>query len=141
MQRVVGQIRGNIPYFVFTQRMIPLWKTFLRIVLAFGIMAPGALAHAQLLCPSGGCYPPPISYFTLDELIRQILYYLQLIAIPLAVLALVVSGIYFIVASTQGNAGQLQTAKKLLFWALIGTVLVVGAWAISTALVETLRNL
>jgi uncharacterized membrane protein YhiD involved in acid resistance len=112
-----------------------LWKTFLRVGLPAGIMGSAALAYAQ---PQ---YPNPISYLTLQELIEQLLYYLQLIAIPLAVLALVVSGIYFIAASVKGEAGQLQTAKKLLFWALIGTILVVGAWAIATALVATLSNL
>lgn len=112
-----------------------LWKTFLRVAAPFGILTPGLFAWAQLP------YPNPISYLTPTDLITAILSYLRLIAIPLAVVALLVAGIYFVIASARGNEGQLRTAKTLLWWAVIGVILVVGAWAISTALVETIKKL
>ena len=63
------------------------------------------------------------------------------IAIPFAVLAIIIAGFRFIVGGMKGNAGEIQKAKTLFFWTIIGTAIVVGAYVIAQVAVNFAKTL
>jgi hypothetical protein len=64
---------------------------------------------------------------------------LALIALPIIVLFLVISGFYFITA--QGNHEKLDKAKLNFFYVVIGAILILGAWIIATLIAGTVNQL
>lgn len=70
-------------------------------------------------------------------------YFLQLIAggllylaAPTAVLFIAVSGLRYV--TSHGDENAMEGAKKTLTWAVIGLVVVIGAWAIVRIIIDTL---
>ncbi|OGF82411.1 hypothetical protein A3B18_03640 [Candidatus Giovannonibacteria bacterium RIFCSPLOWO2_01_FULL_46_13] len=61
------------------------------------------------------------------------------IALPLVVVFIIYSGFLFV--SARGNEEQLEKAKSTFFWAVIGAILVVGAYAIATAIENFAKQL
>ena len=61
------------------------------------------------------------------------------IAIPFIVVFFIWSGINFILA--QGNSEKLKKAKKMFWNTVIGTLLILGAWAITDAIVGTINSI
>lgn len=68
----------------------------------------------------------------IDSVVRA----LRTFFLPFAALGIVVMGVWLIVAAASGNQAQTQTAKKFLFWAVIGAAIVAGA----VVLVEAARQ-
>lgn len=121
-----------------------LWKNTLLIIILCAIMgAVGLGASAAIPCPpTGERYCNPLGE-TVDivPLTKVILGYLLQITIPLAVLGIIVSGLYYIVASISGNASKTTQAKGTFMRILLGSVLVVGANALALAVINFLKNL
>ncbi|MDP3769759.1 MAG: hypothetical protein U1A23_04360 [Candidatus Sungbacteria bacterium] len=114
----------------------PLWKSYLQLIISFGIMGMGFSAFAQ------GQYPNPLGSVTdIVELIKTFLGYLTSITIPLAGFAVIIAGLNFVIAAASGNPSKLTTAKTALTWVLIGTGIVVAALVIATAIVNFLKLL
>jgi len=67
----------------------------------------------------------PITYNTTAELIGALVGFLMKIAIPIAVMMIVVAGFYFITAA--GEPEKINTAKKIVLWTLIGLGIVLLA--------------
>ncbi len=70
-------------------------------------------------------------------------YFLQLIAggllylaAPTAVLFIAVSGLRYV--TSHGDENAMEGAKKTLTWAIIGLVVVIGAWAIVRIIIDTI---
>lgn len=61
------------------------------------------------------------------------------IAIPFIVVFFIWSGLQFILA--QGNPIKIATAKKMFWYTVIGTLLILGAWAITDAIVGTINSI
>jgi hypothetical protein len=61
------------------------------------------------------------------------------IAIPFIVVFLIWSGLQFILA--QGNQEKLRAAKQTFWYTIIGALLILGAWAITDAIVGTVNSL
>ena len=73
--------------------------------------------------PSGvTCICSPIKYQRIQDLIEGITNWVFDIAIILAPLMIIIGGILFITAG--GSAEKIKTAKKLIFWTVIGFLIV-----------------
>lgn len=61
------------------------------------------------------------------------------IGIPLATIFIVFAGFKFV--SSRGDPKGIEEAKKMLFWTLVGVAVIVGAYAIATAVVNFAKQL
>ena len=114
---------------------------------AFGMLITAFSAAAQTITipsanPNSPTYPSPLDpkIKGLPDLIVLILTYIQSIAIPLAIIAIVIVGIQFIYGAATGNQGLISRSRTLLLWILIGTAIVIGAMYLATAMVDLLKN-
>lgn len=81
----------------------------------------------------------PIQAGTFEEVVLKIAQLLVKIGIPLASIFIVWAGFLFVTA--RGDPKQLETAKTTFYWTIIGAALVVGAYAIATAIVNFAKQL
>lgn len=81
----------------------------------------------------------PIKSQTIQEFVRNILEGVIKIGVPLVALAIIYSGFLFVVAL--GNPGKIEEAKSALTNTVIGAALLLGAWALSELIVETVKSL
>ncbi len=73
----------------------------------------------------------PLESDTFAELVENIAKIVAQIGFPIAALAIIYSGFLFV--SARGNEKQLEDAKRTFFWTIIGTAILLGAWAIAIA--------
>lgn len=109
-----------------------LWKTLLRMgpVFAIVVSASGALAEETSVIPN------PLAAKSFPCLIRDISLAAVEVAIPLAIITIIIAGVRFILAAVSGKADGITAARKMLLYAVIGTAIVVGSFAIATAAVQ-----
>ena len=83
----------------------------------------------------------PTSSF--PQLIDRIAVALRTIVMPLAIAAIIFVGFKFVVGAAKGSDKDLTEAKKMLWWVLIGTAIIIGASILAQAVVNfasTLNN-
>lgn len=111
--------------------MTSLWKTFLLYSgLLYGILAPVYAAYAAPIKIENPLGP---NTKTIPDLIKSIVDQLTPLAVVIAIFAIVVVGFNFVIAAAKGDPNGLKEARKNLLWVLIGTAIVVGAYALATA--------
>lgn len=89
---------------------------------------------------TGGPYTNPINPInTFVELVQKIAQAIASIGIPLVAILITWAGFLYVTA--QGNEKKLEQAKQALLWALVGGAVIIGAYALGTALVNTIQNL
>lgn len=71
--------------------------------------------------------------------IKKVIEIVLSVGIPLLALAIIYSGFLFIEA--QGNKDKLEKAKKAILYTLIGGVLLLGAFVISEAIINTVEDI
>lgn len=76
---------------------------------------------------------------TIPQAISKIMSIVVRIAIPIIIIAFIWTGLKFILA--QGNDKDLGTAKNMFFYTVIGTLLILGAWTITNAIVGTVNTI
>ena len=81
----------------------------------------------------------PLESETFAELVENIAEIVAQIGFPIAVLAIIYSG--FLFATARGNEEQLKNAKRVFFWTIIGTAILLGAWAIAEAVQTFITDL
>ncbi len=81
----------------------------------------------------------PLKVNTVQDAIKYFVNALIRIAIPFIVVFFIWSGLQFILA--QGNPDKLGKAKKTFLYTIIGTLLILGAWAITNAIIGTVNTL
>lgn len=81
----------------------------------------------------------PLTTNDLSTFLSNILKLVAQIAFPIVVLFLVYVGFLFI--SSQGNPEKIKEARNYFFWALVGALLVLGAYALSLAIKATVAQL
>lgn len=118
----------------FTGTWLQVWKNPLRWVLVFGMLG---VARFTLAID----YPNPIEAEDFPTLIEAIAKALVLIGVPLAVLALIIAGFRFISGSISGSKDAIKEARSIFMWTLVGTAILVGAWAIASAVVNFAQTL
>ena len=76
----------------------------------------------------------PVSSF--PQLIVRISAALRTIVMPLAIAALIFVGFKFVAGAAKGSDKDLTDAKKMLWWVLIGTAIIIGASVLAQAVVN-----
>lgn len=72
-------------------------------------------------------------------LVNAILNFLLVLAVPIIVFFIILAGFKYVMA--QGNTTKLQEASQALLYALIGSVLIIGAMAITQIIIRMLGGL
>ncbi len=83
----------------------------------------------------------PLGDTTFAQLVQKVAGIAAQIGFPIAAMAIIYAGFLFVTA--RGNEKQLEDAKRTFRWTIIGTAILLGAWAIATALssfVNTLKT-
>lgn len=113
-----------------------MWKKLLLRGMVFGILGyiPQAFAQDKSCPPGQICNPIKANNFL--DLILNITNALIPIATVCAVVAIIFSGFKFITASVSGKEEEIKNAKKMLTWSLIGTAIIVGAYALAKVVVD-----
>lgn len=81
----------------------------------------------------------PIKAKSLAALLSDILSIIIQIGIPIIVIMVIFTGFTFVTA--QGNQAKITLAKNALFSVVIGSAIVIGAYAISQAIQNTVKDL
>jgi hypothetical protein len=109
-----------------------------KILLVLGLMLPQlAFAVTQNCTGTGLCNP--LGYSTLTEFLKRLLQIVAQIGFPLIVLFIVYIGFQYIAA--EGNPDKLKKVHSYFFWALVGSLIVLGAEALSLAIQATVNDL
>jgi len=81
----------------------------------------------------------PLNADNFGKIIENLAQAITAVGIPLAVIFIIYSGFLFVTA--RGNDKKLEEAKNTFFWAIVGTILIIGAWALASALNEFAQGL
>lgn len=91
--------------------------------------------------PGSGILCNPIRFDTIYEFLDGLLGLVIAIGFPVIVLFIVYIGFRFVQASATGAEQELKDAKKNLWYALIGALILLGAQALSLAIQGTVEGL
>ncbi len=113
-----------------------------RVAYAAGILKPedGSSPSSGTGCVAGSnkiCNPLKVD--SIEGLIEVIINLALRIGIPIAALMIIYSGFLFVTA--RGDVKQIETAKNNFFWTVIGTGILLGAFAIVQLLQGTIDSL
>jgi hypothetical protein len=110
---------------------------FFKIALSlflFSFLIPsfvGAIRIPNPFCPSSN--PDCITF---EELIEKLIDFIFWVAVVIAPLMIVIAGFYFLTAA--GNPERVSTAKKIIFWSVVGFVIVLLAKGIISMIKQIL---
>lgn len=114
-----------------------LWKNKLSWLFIFATLI---IAHSSYALEIQNPIAPTSSF---PQLIQSIAEAVRIIAMPLAIAAIIFVGFKLTVAAARGDEKGLGEAKKMLWWVLIGTAIIIGASILAQAIVNfasTLNN-
>jgi hypothetical protein len=116
-------------------------KTYWRITAVIGIFSSPliALGAGDGCDTTGGLFPNPLSTCDLSTLIESFAQYAAQIGATVAVVMIIYSGYKFVAA--QGKPAELEKAKDMFKWTVVGTAILLGAWVIATAVQELITGL
>ncbi len=81
----------------------------------------------------------PLNSPTFAGLIENVAKIVAQIGFPIAAIAIIYAGFLFVTAG--GNEEKLKKAKTTFLWSIIGTALLLGAWAIAEAIKSFITTL
>jgi len=81
----------------------------------------------------------PIKYDAIGDIVQAAAGLVATIAVPIAALFIAYSGFLFVTA--RGNDAQLIKARQTLLWSVVGTAVILGAYAIAVALNQFAQSL
>lgn len=81
----------------------------------------------------------PLKVDTIEDAIKFIVNTLIKIALPVIVLFFIWSGLKFVLA--QGKPEEIKKAKNIFWYTIIGTLLILGAWTITNAIIGTVNSI
>ena len=126
-----------------------VWIMSLRGLAAFAMLGIVSLVSLPIIaladnCPAVGpppagvnCYTNPIQGVgTFADLVTAIAKAVVTIGVPIAGAAIIFVGVRFVIAAASGNQAALAPAKKMLWYVLIGTVIIVGGGELAQAVVK-----
>lgn len=114
-------------------------KNFLKKIY-WGVTVATFLPMVAFGTDTGSLFSNPLgSSSTLSSMISNIAKYAVQIGATVAVVMIVMSGYKFVTAG--GDIKKLDEAKKMFFGTVVGTAILVGAWAIATAVQTTINAL
>jgi hypothetical protein len=110
---------------------------FLTVAL-FGLRG-AELVYAQGAMDTGPTLTNPLRVNNVEEFLAAVLRVVQMILSPFVVLVIIYAGFQFLTA--QGNKSKIETAKRMLLYAVIGAAIILGAGILATSLTDTVRDL
>lgn len=81
----------------------------------------------------------PLKVDTIEEAIKLFMDMVLRVAIPFIIVFFIWSGLNFILA--RGNKDKLDKAKKMFWYTIIGSLLILGAWTITNAIIGTVNSI
>lgn len=81
----------------------------------------------------------PIQSRSFAAVLEKIAEWVQLVGLPVLMFFLALSGIFFVTA--QGNEEKLKQARTMLVWTLVGALIIAGASAIASAIINFAERL
>jgi len=81
----------------------------------------------------------PLGVDTIQGAIKAFMGAIVRVALPFIVVFFIYSGFSFITA--RGNPEAIKTAKNTFYYTIIGTLLILGAWAITNAIIGTINGI
>ncbi len=81
----------------------------------------------------------PLKVDTIEEALALFMSMVLRIAIPFIIVFFIWSGLNFILA--RGNKDKLEKAKKMFWYTIIGSLLILGAWTITNAIIGTVNSI
>jgi hypothetical protein len=81
----------------------------------------------------------PLKVDTVQKAIKLFMDAVLKIAIPFIVIFFIWSGLSFVLA--RGNPEKIKTAKNMFWYTIIGTLLILGAWTITNAIIGTVNSI
>ncbi|MDP3051996.1 MAG: TrbC/VirB2 family protein [bacterium] len=99
---------------------------------SFFLASFGLAPFARAACEETGGLKNPLISCSFAELVTNIAKIVAAIGVPIAVCAIIWAGFLFVTA--RGSEDQIKKAKTTFFWAIIGTAILLGAWALATAI-------
>lgn len=81
----------------------------------------------------------PLKVNTIQDAIKLFVNAVVRLAIPVIVIFFLWSGLRFIFA--RGNPTEVGKAKNMFFYTVIGTLLILGAWTITNAIIGTVNSI
>ena len=117
------------------------------LVFAVGHERGGTSGGAPVAGVAGGGSPVrvteklknPIKYDTFSSFVEAVIEAAVQVLMPFVILAFVYSGFLFVKA--QGKETELETAKKAIYWSVIGAFILLGAWGFAQIIGETVRTI
>lgn len=123
-----------------------MWKNKLYLSFIFVILAVALLLPIAVLAQSKGgqstTIPNPLGN-TQDfpTLLKNISKAIMMIVLPFSVAGIIWSGFKFVTASVSGDPAKMQKAKQMLWWIIVGTVIIIGSSVLASAIVNFVKNL
>ncbi len=81
----------------------------------------------------------PLKVETVQDAIKLFMDAVLKIAIPFIIIFFIWSGLSFVLA--RGNPEKIKTAKNMFWYTIIGTLLILGAWTITNAIIGTVNSI
>lgn len=111
-----------------------VWKNGLRLISSFAILSIEAEVFAQQI-------DNPLGVTSFPELIQKITQALIPVAFTVAVVTIIIAGLRFVIAGSRGDEAELKKAREIFWWTLIGTGIVVGSYALASAVYNFFKGL
>lgn len=88
---------------------------------------------------TSGQFQNPLTSQSFEALVQSLAQWVVAIALPIVAIFIIYSGFLFVTAG--GNQSKIDAAKTTFYWTIIGAAIVVGAWALATAIVNFAKGL
>lgn len=81
----------------------------------------------------------PLKVDTVQDAIKLFMDAVLRIALPFIIVFFIWSGLSFVLA--RGNTKKMETAKNMFLYTIVGTLLILGAWTITNAIIGTVNSI
>ena len=118
-------------------------KIFLLTAFSYLLLPQILLAESQGTSPSpsggGEGLKPPTNIQSIPALLTAILEFVVDVGKYVVPLAIIYAGFKFVAA--RGNPEEIETARRTLFWILIGGAIILGAQVLKTVIIGTVEGI
>jgi hypothetical protein len=89
--------------------------------------------------PGGSTIVNPIGYSSIDDLLTAILNFVVQLGTPVVTIAIIYVGFKFVAA--RGNSQKIEEAKSNLWYVLIGSAIILGAFVLRAVITGTVSQI
>lgn len=112
-----------------------------RYSLQYALAALAGVCVPFITYAAGGTLANPLNplFDSIPKFIEGALRAMVIVALPILTIFIVLSGFYFVAA--RGNEAKLTKARQNFMYVILGSILILGAWTISSLIASTLGQL